>query len=98
MSNDDLLKGVWYVVKYENGMLTTCRDGHRYEDFELDDDGVQVFANKHFGDHEYDSGTVVDVRHDGTTDKLNTLMKAAVEFHQDYMWWTIVPNNTSPKQ
>lgn len=78
----------WNIVKYENGILTTRRDGHRFEDFELVKDGLGVYANKHFGDHEHDSGTIIDVKHDGSIDQLNTLVKAAIQFHESKLWIT----------
>ena len=78
----------WHIVKYENGILTTRRDSYRHEDFELVKDGLGVYANKHFGDHEHDSGAIVDVPHDGSISELNTLVKAAVQFHGGKRWIT----------
>jgi hypothetical protein len=70
----------WRVVSYDIGakVLTTTRDNGRYEDFFYSDDKGNVEAYKHFGDHDYDSGTTVsDVPGIG----LAQLINAAIMFH-----------------
>lgn len=80
--------GKWHVVKYENDILTTTRDGHRFEDFSISEEKDLVFADKHFGDHEHDSGTVITIPVNPELPKLNALLKAAIEFHKEYDWIT----------
>jgi len=71
------------VVKYVDNRLTTQR-GHRYEDFFLLEGATSdVEAMKHFGDHEYDSGTTIEL--DRTYPTLfETLYAAAQKFHSEF--------------
>lgn len=72
----------WEIIGFNASeqILTTKRDGDRYEDFFLIDgvrDSVEV--RKHFGDHQYDSGTTVDVGKCSTA--AEALLRGALKFH-----------------
>jgi hypothetical protein len=72
------------VVKFVDKRLTTLRDAGRHEDFFLPEGTTrEVEARKHFGDHEYDSGTTVEL--DRTYPTLfETLYAAAQKFHSEF--------------
>lgn len=74
----------WAVVKYENGILTT-QAGHRFQDFICDRErplSGLVHVMKHFGDHEHDSGTDVEVQY--VHDPVALLVNAALKFYGMY--------------
>lgn len=74
---------IFDVVKLENGKLTTKREGGRYEDFFFIPDemsrGVEVC--KHFGDHDYTSGTTVEDVKRTEQPLIYDLLRAAEVFH-----------------
>lgn len=74
----------WEVVKFEGDRLTTKREGGRYEDFFFNpadlSRGVEAF--KHYGDHDYTSGTTVEEVKRGRGLLIEDLLRAAKEFHR----------------
>lgn len=72
----------WRVVSFdlERNRLTTQRDGHRFEDFDLFDEGRSVAISKHYGDHIGEGGTIYDVPED-VVNPHEALLRAALYFH-----------------
>lgn len=79
-------KGTWQVVGYcvVTRKLTTTRDGHRFDDFIVRQDGCVDNFN-HSGDHTPESGGTVEwnFKTQGRSN-LDILICAAIKFHRDY--------------
>ena len=79
----------WKVTKWdaERRMLTTSREGGRFEDFWIDPeddrcpDKWMVEASKHYGDHDYTSGGTVEIDKSDCGHEYEALLKAAIEFN-----------------
>lgn len=71
-------------VSYDKGVLTTKHEDVRYHDFiEEEDDGDNVAIFKHFGDHDYESGSTV--KYERVSDhKLINLIETAKKYYQEY--------------
>lgn len=86
MKQLDPEKGKWRIIKFsEDGKrLTTRRDGHRFEDFFFrPDDPTACEVYKHFGDHDYDSGTTLSDCWRTENEQVD-LIYAAERFHAEY--------------
>lgn len=77
-------ENLWEFVDYVPGRLTALRDGFRFEDFYFEnDEKTNIFVAKHYGDHEWESATSVEVDPKDKSE-LHILIEAAFIYHKQF--------------